>query len=97
MVTHDRYFLQRVCTKMLELDFGKTYLYEANYDKFLELKAKRLEEEAHAQVKLKSLLRNETAWISRGCEARRTKNKDRIERFKKLSEIEFNEHKEMIR
>ena len=47
MVTHDRYFLQRVCNKMMELDFGKTYLYDANYENFLELKEKRLEEQAH--------------------------------------------------
>ena len=95
MVTHDRYFLQRVCNKMLELDFGKTYLYEANYDKFLELKSERLEQEKQAQKRLKSILKSEAEWMSRGVEARRTKSKSRIEKFKELSKIEFNEHKEM--
>ena len=95
MVTHDRYFLQKVCNKMLELDFGKTYLYEANYDKFLELKAKRLELEKTANKKLKSILKHEAEWMSRGVEARRTKSKSRIERFNELSKIEFNETKTM--
>lgn len=91
MVTHDRYFLQRVCNKMMELDFGKIYLYEANYDKFLELKAERLEALAHQQKKLKSILRAEREWMNRSVEARRTKSKSRIERFNELSQIEFNE------
>jgi len=95
MVTHDRYFLQRVCNKMLELDFGKTYLYEANYDKFLELKAERLALEKAAEKKLKSILKSEAEWMNRGVEARRTKSKSRIERFNELSKIEFNEEKTM--
>jgi ATP-binding cassette subfamily F protein uup len=95
MVTHDRYFLQRVCNKMMELEFGKIYLYEANYDKFLELKAKRLDDLEHSKQKLKKLLKQETEWINRGVEARRTKSKSRIENFKKLKEIKFNENKEM--
>jgi len=95
MVTHDRYFLQRVCNKMLELDFGKTYLYEANYDKFLELKAERLVLEKAAEKKLKSILKSEAEWMNRGVEARRTKSKSRIERFNELSKIEFNEEKTM--
>lgn len=95
MVTHDRYFLQRVCNKMMELDFGKIYLYEANYDKFLELKALRLEAEAHQRTKLKSILRAEREWMNRSVEARRTKSKSRIERFNELSKIEFNEAGQM--
>lgn len=95
MVTHDRYFLQRVCTKMLELDFGKTYLYEANYEAFLLLKAERLENTKKEQAKLKSILKQEAAWMNRGVEARRTKSKSRIERFEKLSSIQFEETKEM--
>ena len=95
MVTHDRYFLQRVCNKMLELDFGKTYLYEANYDKFLELKAERILQEKQAEKKLKSILKSEAEWLHRGVEARRTKSKSRIERFNELSKIEFNEEKTM--
>ena len=95
MVTHDRYFLERICNKMIELDFGKTYTYIANYSKFLELKAERLEAEAKSEKKLKSILRTETEWIHRGAEARRTKAKYRVERFKELSNIKFKEEKSM--
>jgi ATPase components of ABC transporters with duplicated ATPase domains len=95
MVTHDRYFLQRVCNKMLELDYGKIYVYDANYENFLVLKAERLENEKKEQQKLKSILKKETEWMHRGVEARRTKSKSRIERFEKLSEISFHESKEM--
>ena len=95
MVTHDRYFLERICSRMLELDFGKTYLYDANYSKFLELKADRLDREAKAEKRLKSILRTESEWMHRGVEARRTKSKSRIERFKELSKITFNESKTM--
>lgn len=95
MVTHDRYFLQRVCNKMLELDYGKVYLYDANYELFLSLKAERIANERKAQAKLKSILKKETEWMHRGVEARRTKSKSRIERFEKLSEIQFHETKEM--
>ena len=95
MVTHDRYFLERICNKMIELDYGKTYTYIANYSKFLELKAERLSQEAKAEKKLKSILRTETEWIHRGAEARRTKAKYRVERFKELSNIKFKEEKSM--
>lgn len=93
MVTHDRYFLQRVCNKMMELDFGKIYLYDANYDNFLDLKAKRLEDEAHEKQKLKTFLKQEQDWMNRGVEARRTKSKSRIQKFEELSKIKFNESK----
>ena len=95
MVTHDRYFLQRVCNKMMELDFGKIYLYEANYDEFLVLKAERLQAEAEAERHLKQILKSERDWATRGVEARRTKNKARLERFEEMSKIEFNEQKTM--
>lgn len=95
MVTHDRYFLQRACNKMLELDYGKVYLYDANYDLFLALKAERLENEKKEQQKLKSILKKEAEWMHRGVEARRTKSKSRIERFEKMREISFHETKEM--
>ncbi len=95
MVTHDRYFLERVCNKMLELDFGKTYLYDANYTKFLELKAERLIKEEKAEKRLKQILKSETEWMHRGVEARRTKSKSRIERFNQMKEITFNEKKSM--
>lgn len=94
MVTHDRYFLERVCNKMLEIDDKKVYLYDANYTKFLELKEERIIANNKAQQKLKSILRNERKWANRGCEARRTKNKDRLDRLKELEKIEFSEQKE---
>lgn len=93
MVTHDRYFLERVCNNMLELDNGHIYTYKANYSKFLNLKALRLEREEKAEKKLKRLLKNELDWINRGVEARRTKQKYRIERFNELSKIKFSERK----
>ena len=93
MVTHDRYFLQRVCNKMMEIDFGKIYLYDANYDTFLDLKQKRLEEESHEKQKLKTFLKQEQEWMNRGVEARRTKSKSRIQKFEELSKIKFNESK----
>ncbi|WP_138495525.1 ABC-F family ATP-binding cassette domain-containing protein [Paenibacillus pinistramenti] len=88
MITHDRYFLDRVCDVMLELDQGRLYRYEANYSRFLELKAEREEREASAEQKRQNLLRNELAWIRRGAKARSTKQKARIERFEKLVEQE---------
>lgn len=93
MVTHDRYFLERVCNNMLELDNGHIYTYKANYSEFLNLKALRLEREEKAENKLKRLLKNELDWIHRGVEARRTKQKYRIERFNELSKIKFSERK----
>lgn len=86
MVTHDRYFLERVAGVMLELDGGNLYRYEANYSRFLELKADREEREASAEQKRKNLLRTELAWIRRGAKARSTKQKARIDRFEKLKE-----------
>lgn len=93
MVTHDRYFLELVCNNMLELDNGHIYTYKANYSEFLNLKALRLEREEKAEKKLKRLLKNELDWIHRGVEARRTKQKYRIERFNELSKIKFSERK----
>lgn len=86
MVTHDRYFLERVASVMLELDGGRLFRYEANYSRFLELKADREEREASAEQKRKNLLRTELAWIRRGAKARTTKQKARIDRFEKLKD-----------
>jgi len=86
MITHDRYFLDRVANVMLELDHGRLFRYEANYSRFLELKAEREEREAASEQKRQNLLRNELAWIRRGAKARTTKQKARIERFEKLKE-----------
>lgn len=94
MVTHDRYFLERVCKKMLEIDFARVYLYEANYEKYLELRAERIENELHLERKHKSLYKHELMWIRRGVEARRTKSKSRVERFEELAKKKFQTRKE---
>ncbi|WP_106766328.1 ABC-F family ATP-binding cassette domain-containing protein [Paenibacillus faecalis] len=89
MITHDRYFLDRVVNVMLELDHGRLFRYEANYSKFLELKAEREEREAAAEQKRQNLYRQELAWMRRGARARTTKQKARIERFENLKEQEL--------
>jgi len=86
MVTHDRYFLDQVVSKIAEIDQGNLHMYEANYSKYVELKAQRKEMEAGTQRKRTSLLRKELAWMQRGARARGTKSKSRIERFEELSE-----------
>lgn len=86
MITHDRYFLDRVANVMLELDHGRLFRYEANYTRFLELKAEREERESASDQKRKNLLRTELAWIRRGAKARTTKQKARIDRFEQLKE-----------
>lgn len=85
MVTHDRYFLERVVNRIVEIDRGGLYGYPANYSKFLELKAQREEMEAATQRKRQSLLRKELEWIQRGARARGTKARFRVERFEELS------------
>ena len=87
MVTHDRYFLDRVVNKTIELDKGKLYTYQGNYSQFLELKAEREELELAGERKRQNLLRRELAWIRRGAQARSTKQKARIERFEEVSAI----------
>lgn len=84
MITHDRYFLDRVANKMIELDHGRPHFYEANYSRFLELKADREAREASSEQTRQNLLRTELAWIRRGAKARTTKQKARIERFEEL-------------
>lgn len=88
MVTHDRYFLERVANRIIELDNGKLYSYQANYSKFLQMKAEREELEQATERKRQSLLRTELEWIRRGAQARSTKQKARIERFEKLQDID---------
>lgn len=85
MVTHDRYFLDRVCNKIVEIDGGKLYSYETNFQGFLELKSQREDMELATYKKNKNLLRTELEWIRRGAQARSTKQKARIERFEQLS------------
>ncbi len=84
MVTHDRYFLDRVTNKILEISHGKLYAYEANYSKFLELKAEREEMELASERKRQSVLRMELEWAKRGCRARSTKQRARLERLEAL-------------
>ena len=96
MVTHDRYFLERVANRIIELDNGKLYSYLANYSKFLEMKAEREELEQASERKRQSLLRSELEWIRRGAQARSTKQKARIERFEKLQETEGPKQEENI-
>lgn len=84
MVTHDRYFLDRVSNRILEISRGKMYSYEANYSRFLELKAQREEMELASERKRQSILRMELEWAKRGCRARSTKQRARLERLEAL-------------
>jgi len=84
MVTHDRYFLERVCTKIAELSRAKLSYFEANYSKYLELKAQREEMAEASERKRQTILRHEYQWIIRGCRARTTKSKERIDRYEAL-------------
>ncbi|MDP4094524.1 MAG: ABC-F family ATP-binding cassette domain-containing protein [Bacillota bacterium] len=84
MVTHDRYFLDRVANRIIELDRGRLYSFDANYTKYLELKAEMEELEQASERKRQNLLRNELEWIKRGARARSTKQKARIDRFERL-------------
>lgn len=83
-ITHDRYFLDEVTNKIFELDKGSLYSYQANYSKFIELKAEREESELATERKAKSLFRQELAWMMRGARARSTKQKAHIQRFEAL-------------
>ena len=87
MVTHDRYFLERVTNKIMEIDRTKIYEYKANYTKFLELKAIREENDLALQHKRKQFLKKELEWVRAGVQARTTKSKDRLQRFYQLSNI----------
>ncbi len=96
MVTHDRYFLERVVNHITELSRGKLYHYEANYSKYLELKELRAEMAEASERKRQSILRVEREWILRGCKARTTKSKDRIERYETLLNQEAPETDETL-
>lgn len=84
MVTHDRYFMDKVTNKILEISHGNIYSYEANYSRFLELKAEREEMELASERKRQSILRMELEWAKRGCRARSTKQRARLERLEAL-------------
>ncbi|HOD61526.1 MAG TPA: ABC-F family ATP-binding cassette domain-containing protein [Bacilli bacterium] len=84
MVTHDRYFLDRITNKIIELNKGRLTTYEANYSKYLSLKASIVEQELSKERKLQALIRKEYEWISRGAMARTSKDKKRIEKYENL-------------
>lgn len=89
MITHDRYFLDRVTNKILELDRGTLYQYEGNYSDFLEKKAERLQVEAAKEEKRQKLILKELKWVRRGAKARTTKQKARLQRFEDLVNTEY--------
>ena len=84
MVTHDRYFLDSVCNRIVELDKGKIYSYNENYSGFLQRKAEREEIERAGERKRQAILRTELAWVMRGARARTTKQKSRLQRYEEL-------------
>lgn len=84
MITHDRYFLDRVTNRIIELDKGRLFNYEGNYSVFLEKKMERIEIEASMEEKKQNLMRKELAWVRRGARARTTKQKARLQRFDEL-------------
>ena len=86
MVTHDRYFLDNVTNRIVELDKGKLYGYDTNYSGFLELKTQREDMARATEAKRANILRTELEWIRRGCKARSTKQQARIDRFEDMKE-----------
>ncbi|MBU5488728.1 ABC-F family ATP-binding cassette domain-containing protein [Clostridium sp. MSJ-8] len=89
MITHDRYFLDRVSNRTIELDRGNLYVYDGNYTRFLEKKMERMEREESEQKKLNSLIKTELKWVKRGAKARTTKQKARLQRFDELVNREY--------
>lgn len=88
MVTHDRYFLDKVTNHIWEVDGGKVYYYDENYSGYLERKAEREERQLASERKRQSILRNEVKWVMRGARARSTKQKARLERFEQLKAMD---------
>ena len=89
MITHDRYFLDRVSNKIIELDRGKAYSYEGNYSVYLEKKIERIAIEEAQEEKRKALIKKELKWVKRGAKARTTKQKARLDRFEELKNTEY--------
>lgn len=96
MVTHDRYFLDRVCNCIAEIDHGKLYRYQANYEGFLQLKSEREESARASERKRQSLLKRELAWLQRGARARGTKSRERIQRIEALKNQSGPAREEML-
>ena len=88
MVTHDRYFLERVVGKIIEIENGNLVTYDANYSRYLTLKAERLESIKNQERKIEAFLKKESEWINRGARARATKEKKRIEKYEELTNRE---------
>lgn len=86
MVTHDRYFLERVCSNIIELDHGKIYSYKGNYSYYLEKKEERIQREAIETNKAKQLFKKELKWIRRQPKARTTKSKSRVDDFQDIKQ-----------
>ena len=95
LVTHDRYFLERITNKTIDIEMGSLYMYDVNYSNYLPLKAERLEYQLAASRKLKAILKKEAVWASLNPQARSTKSKERLERFKELEE-KVNDSKDLI-
>lgn len=95
LVTHDRYFLERITKKTLDIEMGKLYLYDANYSSYLLLKEQRMESMIASSRKLKALLKKEAVWASLNPQARSTKSKERLLRFQAL-EQEVNQQNNTI-
>lgn len=95
MITHDRYFLDRVANKIIEIDNGNIYVYMGNYSTFIEKKLERVELMQSLERKRQNLYRKELSWVKRGAKARSTKQKARLERFEEIknSKIEINDNK----
>lgn len=96
MITHDRYFLDKIANQIIELDKGQIYTYQGNYNYYLEKKAEQQERDLGTERKTKSILRKELAWMRQGAKARSTKQKARIDRFNDMSSREFNLDKENL-
>lgn len=96
MVTHDRYFLDRVTNKIVEIDRGSLYSYETNYSGFLELRQQRIDSEAASYRKVQSILRTEIEWVRRGAQARSTKQKARLERFDEMQNMKAPEQDKQV-
>lgn len=96
MITHDRYFLDRVTNRIIELDRGNLYSYSGNYSIFLEKKFEREEQESATESKRQNLYRRELAWIKRGAKARTTKQKARIQRFEEIKDSKIEQIEDKV-
>ncbi|HAM31034.1 MAG TPA: ABC transporter [Erysipelotrichaceae bacterium] len=96
MVTHDRYFLDRVCTKIFELDQGNLYTHEGNYEVYLENKQIRQQQEQRQKEVYNNLYKKELAWVRAGVQARSTKSKSRLDRFEELRNKRFKQQEQIL-